>query len=152
MTPAQSQTAAIKAWFNDWQHTILACVCLVCAVCAGVFVPLDRWEKLGRYLSDPATAVTFTAIGGVFVALYRRARGLPPVLALLMALGSASIGCGPSVTPETRTLYAIEQARCVENEEAIVARQGTTEAQDQADLAAERARCDAALRAVEGGH
>ena len=65
---------------------------------------------------------------------------------------TASSGCGPSVTPETRTLYAIEQARCVESEEAIVARQGTTEAQDQADLAAERARCDAALRAVEGGH
>lgn len=95
MTPAQSQTAAIRAWFNDWQHTILACVCLVCAVCAGVFVPIDRWEKLGRYLSDPATAVTFTAIGGVFVALYRRARGLPPAI-LALVLAASTMGCGAS--------------------------------------------------------
>ena len=36
------------------------------------------------------------------------------------------------------------------NEREIVARQGTTEEEDAAALAMERARCDDALRAVEG--
>jgi len=66
------------------------------------------------------------------------------------ALALCLVACGPAVTPEVRTAYAIEQARCIENEEAIVARAGTTEAEDLADLAIERARCDTALRAVEG--
>lgn len=141
---------AIGDWFNAWQHVVLACVCLVCAVCAGVFVPADRWEKLGHFLSDPATAVTLTALGGVGVALYRRARGLPPALLVIALLGTLATGCGPAVTPEVRSAYAIEQARCVENEEAIVARPGTTEAEDRAALDAERARCDAALAAIGG--
>ena len=58
--------------------------------------------------------------------------------------------CGASA--QTRTAYGVEEARCIANERAIVDRHGTTLAQDQADLATERARCDAALHAIEGGH
>lgn len=68
------------------------------------------------------------------------------VLPLLFGLGVASwcSGCG-TASAEVRTAYAIEQARCIAAERAIVDRAGTTEEQDRADLAAERARCDAAL-------
>lgn len=59
-------------------------------------------------------------------------------------------GCG-AATAEQRTAYAVEQAHCLSEERAIVDRAGTTEEQDRADLAAERARCDAALLAIYGG-
>jgi hypothetical protein len=52
---------------------------------------------------------------------------------------------------ETRTAYAVEVAKCIANEQAIVDRSGTTEEQDYADLTAERNRCDAALNAVVHG-
>lgn len=100
-TPAQSSAAAIAKWFTDWQHIVLAVVCLVCATVAAVLVPTERWEKLAHYLADPATLVTFTAIGGVFVALYRRARGLPPALVLLLALGASVSGCTDAQWAET---------------------------------------------------
>jgi hypothetical protein len=57
-------------------------------------------------------------------------------------------GCG-GASDALRAAYATEAARCVMNERAIVDRQGTTEEQDRADLDAERARCDAALDAIE---
>jgi hypothetical protein len=56
------------------------------------------------------------------------------------------VGCGGSTA--TRSAYTIEAANCVEHERAIVDRTGTTLAQDQADLTAERERCDAALRVI----
>lgn len=59
-------------------------------------------------------------------------------------------GCG-SATAEQRTAYAVEQARCIAAERAIVDREGTTYEEDRADLEAERARCDAALRAIYPG-
>jgi hypothetical protein len=59
------------------------------------------------------------------------------------------VGCG-GVSAETRTAYAVEQARCLANERAIIAREGTTREQDEADYAAEQARCDAALVAIGG--
>jgi hypothetical protein len=70
-----------------------------------------------------------------------------PEIVLMVALTS---GCG-GVSPAVREAYAIEQARCLANEREIIARQGTTEAQDEEDFAAERARCDAALQAIEHG-
>lgn len=63
------------------------------------------------------------------------------------ALAHYCAGCGAAST-EVRTAYAIEQAACIAHERAIVDRAGTTEEQDRADLAAERARCDAALFAI----
>jgi Tfp pilus assembly protein PilV len=46
--------------------------------------------------------------------------------------------------------YTAEVALCIANERAIVDREGTSREQDAADLAAERARCDAALAAIGG--
>lgn len=66
------------------------------------------------------------------------------LLSTFLALPS----CG-GVSPEVRGAYAIEQARCLANEREIIARQGTTEAEDEAAYAAEQARCDAALQAIE---
>lgn len=64
----------------------------------------------------------------------------------LLVLGYCS-GCG-GASPEVRSAYAIEQAHCLANERAIVDRAGTTYEDDRAALAAERARCDAALRGI----
>lgn len=50
--------------------------------------------------------------------------------------------CG--ATPGQREAYALETARCIANERAIVERDSGPE-QDEIDLAIERARCDAAL-------
>ena len=59
------------------------------------------------------------------------------------------VGCGASAA--VRASYAAETERCMAAESAIVARQGTTEAEDRADLAALRAECDAHLAAIGGG-
>lgn len=56
-------------------------------------------------------------------------------------------GCG-SVSPETRSAYALEVARCAANEEAIVDRRDTTMDEDVEAIRAERARCDAALSEI----
>lgn len=69
--------------------------------------------------------------------------------AAVVALPAWISACG-GATAEVRTAYSVEVARCVANERAIVDRQGTTADQDRADLAAERARCDAALAAIGG--
>lgn len=74
--------------------------------------------------------------------------GVVGALLLVLALFAASCG---GASAATRTAYGVEAARCVANERAIVDRQGTTEAQDRADLRAERTRCDAALAAIENG-
>jgi hypothetical protein len=63
-----------------------------------------------------------------------------------LALLSMGVSCGAS--EQLRVAYAAEVALCIANERAIVDREGTTREQDLADLAAERARCDAALEAV----
>lgn len=58
------------------------------------------------------------------------------------------IGCGASA--ELRASYATTVTECIAHERAIVDRQGSTLEQDEADLAIERTRCDAALAAVGG--
>lgn len=65
---------------------------------------------------------------------------------IIVALALA--GCGAQLTTTQRTDLATETQRCLVNERAIVERTGTTEEQDRADLAAERARCDAARAAI----
>lgn len=128
-TPAQSSAAAVRAWLADWQHIVLAVACLICATVAAVFVPTERWEKLAHYLSDPATLVTFTAIGGVFVALYRRARGLPPAVALFVALSLGASGCGASALQSQAVASTVAMR--------VVAATGdVVEAQEGAELAA----------------
>lgn len=66
--------------------------------------------------------------------------GGPPTLGVIV--WCALTGCGAS---QTETRYAAEVAHCLDNERAIVAREGTTADEDEADLDAERARCDATL-------
>jgi hypothetical protein len=68
----------------------------------------------------------------------------------VVALSVLLASCG-GASMETRTAYAVEVAKCIANEQAIVDRSGTTEEQDYADLTAERNRCDAALNAVVHG-
>jgi len=57
--------------------------------------------------------------------------------------------CGSSA--QLRAQYASEVARCTQNERHIVARDDSTAEQDDADLAVERARCDAALVTIDNG-
>ncbi len=80
----------------------------------------------------------------------RMTPGLIPaaVVVLLAALAAHCSGCG-GVSVEARTAYAVESARCVANERAIVDRVSTEE-EDRRDIAIERARCDAALAVAEG--
>lgn len=79
--------------------------------------------------------------------------GLARVLPLALGLGTAIAlsGCGAQLTSAQRTALAVETQLCIANERAIVDRQGTTEEDDRADLAAERARCDAARAAISEG-
>lgn len=74
---------------------------------------------------------------------------MAPRLGVVMVVGLLLASCGASA--ELRASYSLEVTRCIANERAIVDRQGSTREQDEADLAIERARCDAALAAIEGG-
>lgn len=65
-----------------------------------------------------------------------------------VALALALAACG-GASPATRASYAAEVARCVAAERAIIDREGSSREQDELDLASERARCDAALEAIE---
>lgn len=60
----------------------------------------------------------------------------------LAVIAYLAMGCGAS---QTETRYAAEVAHCLDNERSIVAREGTSADEDEADLDAERARCDATL-------
>lgn len=53
-------------------------------------------------------------------------------------------GCGASGA------YRIEEERCERAEAVVVAREGTSAAEDAEDMAWERARCDEALRVILG--
>jgi hypothetical protein len=68
-----------------------------------------------------------------------------------VGLASLAPGCGASVSQELRTAYAAEAMRCHANERAIVEREPeeTTIERDENDLAAERQRCNDALRRIE---
>lgn len=77
-----------------------------------------------------------------------REMGMPWALLAFGALHC--LGCG-GATAEQRTAYAVEQARCLANERTIVDRAGTSYDEDRRDLAAERERCDAALRSIYPG-
>jgi hypothetical protein len=70
-------------------------------------------------------------------------------LGVVTWFGWAIEGCGASAA--THSAYSIEAARCIANERVIIERTGTTEEQDRADMAAERARCDHELSLIVGG-
>ena len=68
------------------------------------------------------------------------------LIGVIVGFSTCSSGCGGVRV----TSYTIETARCAENQEAIVRREGTTEEQDLEDFEAELARCAAALEAIRG--
>lgn len=143
-------------WLSDWKHGLLALGFGGLALLAAIFVPDSRWEKLGHLLAgiaaNPAGALAFVSlVAGAVTTLRGAWMRVPPALVLLVALGVAASGCGAQLTAEQRTAYAIRTQLCLAQERAIVDRQGTTEEQDAADLAASRAQCDADRAAIVGG-
>jgi hypothetical protein len=66
--------------------------------------------------------------------------------AALIAFIASSCG---GASAEMVARYSAEQTNCLRNERAIIDRPNTTEAQDEADYAAEQARCNAALLAID---
>jgi hypothetical protein len=89
------------------------------------------------------------AVARILVGARMLWRSFIVVSAVLVGIGIAvqCSGCG-GATAEQRTAYAVEQARCLANERAIVDREGTSYELDRYDLEQERARCDAALRVI----
>ncbi len=88
------------------------------------------------------TLIAWGTLCGVFLAF------LKPMLVRLLPLAFVFVaGCGASGA--VRSAYALEQARCLANERQIIDRE-SSEAEDDRDMAAERARCDAALLAIGG--
>lgn len=69
---------------------------------------------------------------------------------IVVGLGLILAGATCEASPALRARYTEEVARCIANERAIVDREDTTRAQDEDDLEAERARCDAALAEIGG--
>lgn len=114
---------------------------------AGVVVVLQGDDETARLL--------FAGFLGMVAPLSSRtppgaARILPLGLGLGAALAFSSCG-GPQLTADQRTALAIETQRCIVNERAIVDRVGSSREDDERDLAAERARCDAARDAIANG-
>jgi len=75
------------------------------------------------------------------------------VLAVWLAFLSLYLalpGCAAGITDAQRVAYAQEEQRCEANEDAIIARTGSTYADDSRDLEAERERCNAALHTILG--
>lgn len=78
------------------------------------------------------------------------------IAAATIVIAGSCLGCG-GASAEVRTAYAVEQARCLTNERAIVDMPcgdldgDACETRDREAMAAERLRCDAALRAIYGG-
>ena len=67
---------------------------------------------------------------------------------LLVLLAVAFSGCGAQLSDSQHAALALETQNCLVREREIVLRSGTTEEQDRADTAAERARCDQARAAI----
>ena len=84
----------------------LAALFMVCATVAGICIDADKWAKFGRWLTDPATAVAFSALGGGLLALYLRAKA-SPAAGLLLALVVAGTLQGCTVGPDPVPAFAV---------------------------------------------
>jgi len=123
---------------------------LVLAVIKAAF---DRVPK------SVTSTTTVTTTAPVKVPPSKESGSSPPSAIFLAAsVGCAVVlaagylhGCGAQLTAAQRQSLALETQRCLVNEAAIRDRQGTTAEQDQADLAQERARCDAQRSAISSG-
>lgn len=119
-----------------WPTALVLAVLLL--VNAAVVLCLEGDDRVTALLSADA-------LGLVVLGFMRQIWGVAGVLLLVVA--GATVGCGASV--QTRTNYALEQARCIANQKEIVDREGTTYDQDYEDMVAEIARCDRELRLIE---
>lgn len=151
--------SSIPAWVTQWKHLLITLCFATLALVAAIFVPDERFDKLGtlieRMAQDPAGAAVIVSVIAGAITTLRGAwvRQPPPTAVLLIALALPVLtSCGGAqLSAEQRTALAIETQLCITNERAIVERQGTTEEQDRADLAAERDRCDEARQRITGG-
>ena len=85
----------------------LAALFMVCATVAGICIDADKWAKFGRWLTDPATAVAFSALGGGLLALYLRAKA-SPAAGLLLALVVAGTLQGCTAAQWQDTLHVLK--------------------------------------------
>lgn len=111
----QSRALALRIYAG------IAALLIVCATVVVCVMPTERLEKLGHFLTDPATALAVASIGGAIVALHLRARATP-VAMLLVALGTSTLsGCTPSqwsdamhvIKPAGKWSCALANALCV---------------------------------------
>jgi hypothetical protein len=67
----------IGQWLSDWKHGLVALGFALLALLAAVFVPDERWAKLGtllsRLASDPAGAIALAGTVGMMLAAFRGA-------------------------------------------------------------------------------
>jgi hypothetical protein len=152
---------------KDFHNQIVALVALLILVVGFVLAPQERLDKVGHALvtfgSTSYGAAIYSAAGTFVVAAFRWALARIPggastttpqkiVALLVLCLGASVVSaCGAQLTDSQRAALAIETQRCIVNERAIVDRAGSTEAQDRADLSAERMRCDATRAAIVDG-
>lgn len=118
-----------------WPAALVLTAMLAGSVAIYVYVEHDR----------SATLLAWGALCAAVLA-FLKPIVVGPALALLLVASAA--GCGASTS--TRAAYALEQGRCIANERSVIDREGTSYEDDQRALQEERARCDAALRAIEG--
>lgn len=99
-------------WISDWKHALIALGFGVLALLAAIFVPDERWTKLGtvlgRIVADPAGATVavgmlagaITTLRGAWLSGRTGRSSTPPgggaALMLALALGTATAGCGAS--------------------------------------------------------
>lgn len=146
--PAPHPSTPAHGWRVTWPM-VLGWLAMIAA-----FIPMLLPYLTGEKPFDAAAgALLFGGLIGILNHSPAATRGggliFPPATLLALAFLAATVGCG-GATGVTRTSYALEEARCVSNERVIVDRANTTREQDETDLAAERARCDAALAAIGG--
>jgi hypothetical protein len=119
-----------------WPTALVLVVLLL--VNAAIILLLEGEDRVTALLSADA-------LGLVVLGFMRQIWGVAAVLVLVVT--GAIAGCGASL--EVRTDYALEQARCIRNQQEIVDRPGTTYDQDYEDMVAEVARCNRELRLIE---
>jgi len=168
-----------KTWTPP--QVIMTCCASICVTAFAIVLTLqDDWGKLLRWLSDPASVGLLMGLATLAGTLYHRALGLEPTpdeqavatrpvrtppsneggfatidamlaVVVIAALGYLLSGCGAQLTDSQRSALTLETQRCIANERAIVDREGSTAQQDEADLIAERIRCNATRAAIIDG-
>lgn len=142
---------AISDWAKTWTvaEAIVGGIALVCLTAIAIVITVqDDWGKLVHFISSAEGATFATSLGIFLGAVYSRARRLPAAVLLFALLGASVVGCGAGITDAERSAWTVEEAACEHDIDVIVAREETTQAEDEAALAAEQERCHAAHEAI----